>query len=138
MNQLELHLTCPNVSIVLHIFRDSLRDGGLPGPRPASNKKCRNSSMMSVTDERSHFRVSDSLPPTNFVRLCAINLTSANVLHFATISVRPGSALTGGWLGDSEYAEINRGMNLLEHGGTIRGSAFFSDWGRGILIHINA
>lgn len=67
-----------------------------------------------------------------------MNLTSANVLHSVTISVRPGSALTGGFLEDSEYTEIYRGMNSLEHGDTVRGSAFFSGRGHGISIHINA
>jgi hypothetical protein len=35
-----------------------------------------------------------------------MNLTSTNVLHFMTMSARPGSALTGGWLENYEYAEI--------------------------------
>ena len=37
VDQLQIDLTCPNVSVVLHIFCDRLRDGGLSCPRPASN-----------------------------------------------------------------------------------------------------
>jgi hypothetical protein len=66
-----------------------------------------------------------------------MNLTSTNVLHFMTTSARPGSALTGGWLENYEYAEIVQGRNLLRHGNTIRGSAFFNRWKFGILIYID-
>ena len=94
-DQLQIDLTSPNVSVVLHIFCDSFRDGGLSCPRPTSDQQRRNSDVMSVTSEQNPLRGYDSLPSTNFVRLCAMNLTSTNVLHFVTASFRPGSALTG-------------------------------------------
>lgn len=138
VHESQIHLTCPNISVVLHIFRDGLCDGGLPGPRPAGNQKRRNSGLISMIDEHNHLQGYDSLPSTNFVRLCAMNLTSTNVLHFVTTSVRPGSALTGGWLESFEYGEIWQGTNLPNHGNTVRGGAFLSCWGLGILIHTDA
>ena len=135
MNQLQAHLTCPNVPIVLHILRNGLRDGGLSGPGSAGNQKRGNSGVISMIDEQNPLHGYDSLPSTNFVRLCAMNFTSTNVLHFVTTSVRPGNALAGGWLENSEYAETPQGGNLPKHGNTVRGGAFLSFWGFGILIH---
>lgn len=137
VNRLQIHLTCPNVPVILHVFRDGLCNGGLSGPRPASDQKRRNSDIQSILDERNRLQGSDSLPSTNCVRLCAMNLTSTNMSHFVTTSVRPGSTLTGGWLENFEYAETVNWVDLLKHRDTIRGSAFLSCWGPCFLIHVD-
>lgn len=59
------------------------------------------------------------------------------MLHFVTMSARPGSALVGGWLENFECAEVAEGHNSLEPRNTLRGSAFFSCWGFGVLIYIS-
>ena len=67
-----------------------------------------------------------------------MNFASTSVSHFATISVRPGSALVGGLLENIEYAERIQGCNVLKHRNAVRRGAFHSHRRLGVLIYINA